>query len=62
LWCSALNQILPLDLIALSELLGGMIGVVLYKNPPANPPPCVPMNKVPDAPTDRGVTTVPKAA
>jgi presenilin-like A22 family membrane protease len=62
MWCSALNQTLPLDLIALSELLGGMIGLALYHSPPSSLPPCVPMSSTPDVPKDRGYTRLRKAA
>lgn len=62
LWCSALNETLPLTLIAVTELIGGIVGLGLYTNPPLDPQPCVPLTNAVDEPTDRTHPKLPKAA
>ncbi len=62
LWCSALNEIVPLTLIAVAELIGGMAGLGLYTNPPLDPPRCVPFTNASGVPTDRTHPKLPKAA
>jgi hypothetical protein len=62
LWCSVLNELLPLTLIAVTELIGGIVGLALYTNPPLEPPRCVPLRIAPVVPTDRTPLKLPKAA
>src|ERR1044072_1787261 len=62
LWCSALNEILPLPLIAVTELIGGVVGLARYTNPPLDQPHCVPFTHASGVPTDRTHPKLPKAA
>jgi hypothetical protein len=62
LWCAALNHNLPLDIIAVTQVIGGIVGLGLYVHPPANPPRCVPKSIVSQVPNDRDYPKLPKAA
>ena len=61
IWCSALNNNLPLDLVTSAELVGGIIGLLLYKYPPSVAH-CVPAIQAPDVPTDQDYPQMPMAA
>ena len=62
LWCITLNHNLPLDIVAVTELFGGVIGLSLHQYPPAGPPRCVPEKVISQAPHDRDYPKLPKAA
>src|ERR1041385_1885791 len=48
LWCAELQNPLPAFLVAITELIGSIIGIVTYRNGPPTPPPAVPANIWPD--------------
>jgi hypothetical protein len=53
MWCLALNENSPIQIIMATQLAGAIVGLVRYQYPGPTPPRCVPMSKVPKLPQGR---------